>query len=409
MISQEGAIIYHNINVTDSRIFRIKKERKMERKRVSNKIWLASPRIHQEEAEYAKEAFISNWMSTIGENLNQLESGICKYLGCDASVALSSGTAALHLAVKLADVQEGDIVLCSDMTFAATVNPVTYEKGIQVFIDSERETWNMNPEALEVALKKYEGRVKAVIVVNLYGTPSKLEEISMLCEKYGVVMIEDAAESLAATYKGKQTGTFGKYSAISFNGNKIITGTSGGMLLSDDVEAIIHARKWSTQSRDNAPWYQHTELGYNYRMSNVLAGIVRGQLLHLDEHKDAKKAIYKKYKRAFQDLPVKMNPYLECSEPNFWLSCFTISEDLVKSGEVTPEKVRLTLEAYNVESRPIWKPMHMQPYYKDRDFIMINNDNVGEDIFARGLCLPSDINMTEEQQDIVIDIIRSCF
>lgn len=373
------------------------------------KVWLASPYIHENSRTYVKQAFDTNWMSTVGENLDQLEKGICDYVGCKASVALASGTAALHLAVKLAGVKEGDVVLCSDMTFAATVNPVSYEKGLQVFIDSERETWNMDPEALEIALKKYEGRAKAVIVANLYGTPAKLDEIALLCEKYGVVFIEDAAESLAATYKGRETGTFGKYNAISFNGNKIITGTSGGMLLSDWEEDVARARKWSTQSRDTAPWYQHTELGYNYRMSNVLAGIARGQLEHLDEHKEGKKKIYERYKEGLKNLPITMNPYLrDESEPNFWLSCLTINENAFKEG-VTPEKLRVALANYNVESRPIWKPMHMQPIYADRDYITVSDANVGEDIFERGLCLPSDLNMTQEQQDIVIEILQDCF
>lgn len=373
------------------------------------KVWLASPYIHENSRMYVEQAFDTNWMSTIGENLDQLEKGICDYVGCKACVALSSGTAALHLAVKLAGVETGDIVICSDMTFAATVNPVSYEKGIQVFVDSERETWNMDPAALEIALKKYEGKAKAVIVANLYGTPAKLDEIAGLCEKYGVVLIEDAAESLSATYKGKQTGTFGKYNAISFNGNKIITGTSGGMLLSDDEDDIARARKWSTQSRDVAPWYQHTELGYNYRMSNVLAGIARGQLEHLEEHKEGKRKIYERYKEGFKSLPIKMNPYLEDkSDPNFWLSCLTINEEAFQEG-ITPEKLRTTLAEYNAESRPIWKPMHMQPIYADRDYITVSGENVGEDIFARGLCLPSDLNMTEEQQDVVIEIIKGCF
>lgn len=373
------------------------------------KVWLASPYIHENSRMYVEQAFDTNWMSTIGENLDQLEKGICDYVGCKACVALSSGTAALHLAVKLAGVETGDIVICSDMTFAATVNPVSYEKGIQVFVDSERETWNMDPAALEIALKKYEGKTKAVIVANLYGTPAKLDEIARLCEKYSVVLIEDAAESLSATYKGRQTGTFGKYNAISFNGNKIITGTSGGMLLSDNENDIARARKWSTQSRDTAPWYQHTELGYNYRMSNVLAGIARGQLEHLDEHKEGKRKIYERYKEGLRTLPIKMNPYLkEKSDPNFWLSCLTINEEAFKKG-ITPEKLRTTLAGYNVESRPIWKPMHMQPIYADRDYITVSGENVGEDVFARGLCLPSDLNMTEEQQDIVIQIIKGCF
>lgn len=373
------------------------------------KVWLASPYIHENSRMYVEQAFDTNWMSTIGENLDQLEKGICDYVGCKACVALSSGTAALHLAVKLAGVETGDIVICSDMTFAATVNPVSYEKGIQVFVDSERETWNMDPAALEIALKKYEGKAKAVIVANLYGTPAKLDEIAGLCEKYGVVLIEDAAESLSATYKGKQTGTFGKYNAISFNGNKIITGTSGGMLLSDNEDDIARARKWSTQSREAVPWYQHTELGYNYRMSNVLAGIARGQLEHLEEHKEGKRKIYERYKEGFKSLPIKMNPYLEDrSDPNFWLSCLTINEEAFQEG-ITPEKLRTTLAEYNAESRPIWKPMHMQPIYANRDYITVSGENVGEDIFARGLCLPSDLNMTEEQQNVVIEIIKGCF
>lgn len=380
----------------------------MELKRFKERVYLASPYIHEEERVYVKEAFDTNWMSTVGENLIQLEKGICNYIGCKASVALASGTSALHLAVKLAGVEQGDIVLCSDMTFAATVNPVSYEKGVQVFIDSEKDTWNMNPEALKIALKKYQGKIKAVVVVNLYGTPAKLDEIASLCKEYGVVMIEDAAESLSATYKGRQTGTFGKYNVISYNGNKIITGTSGGMLLSDDIEAIEHARKWSTQARDAAPWYQHSELGYNYRMSNLLAGVVRGQLKYLDEHKAAKKRIYEKYREGLKNLPITMNPYLENSEPNFWLSCLTINKEAFNDG-TTPEKIRLELEKYNIESRPIWKPMHMQPVYADRDYIYVNEERVDEDIFTRGICLPSDLNMTEEQQNAVIAVIKSCF
>ena len=375
------------------------------------KVWLSSPYIHEEEHKYVKEAFDSNWMSTVGENLNQLEKCMCDYLGCKGSVALASGTAALHLAIKLAGVCQGDIVLCSDLTFAATVNPVSYEKGIQVFIDSERETWNMCPEALETALQQYRGKVKAVIVANLYGTPAKLDEIAALCERYDAVMIEDAAESLSATYKGKQTGTFGRFNIISFNGNKIITGTSGGMLLSDDEEAISRARFWSTQARDTAPWYQHSELGYNYRMSNLLAGVARGQLVHLDQHKAMKKEIWQRYQEGLKNLPIQMNPFICCSEPNYWLSCITINKEAFGEGRgnTTPEKIGLTLDSYNGESRPIWKPMHMQPLYADRDFITADNDNVGEDIFARGLCLPSDLNMTAEQQEIIIEIIKSCF
>lgn len=377
----------------------------MELKAFSEKLWLASPTMHGEEQQYVQEAFDTNWVSTVGENINQLEQGIREYVGCECSVALSAGTTALHLAVKLAGVRPGDKVFCSDMTFAATVNPVSYEKGCQVFIDSEYDTWNMDPVALEKAFKKYP-EVKVVIVVNLYGTPAKLDEIRTICDNHGAILIEDAAESLGATYKGVQTGTFGTYNAISFNGNKIITTSGGGMLLTDDKEAADKARKWSTQSREPFPWYQHEETGYNYRMSNILAGIGRGQLLHLREHISLKKAIYERYKEGLRDLPVSMNPYLDYTEPNFWLSCMLIEEGC----HVTPEDIRVKLERYNAEGRPIWKPMHMQPIFKNCDFVTAEEGmDVGADIFARGLCLPSDIKMTEEQQNMVIEIIRSCF
>lgn len=370
------------------------------------RIWLSTPTMHGEELQFVHEAFEKNWIAPLGFNVDGFEREMAEYLGIGHAAALTAGTAALHLAMKLAGVGQGDMVLCSDLTFSATVNPVSYEGGIQVLIDSERQTWNMDPEALELALKKYGGRVKAVVVANLYGTPAKLDEICELCKQYGVVLIEDAAESLSATYMGKQTGTFGQYNAISFNGNKIITTSGGGMLLSEDENAIKKARFWSTQSRDPAPWYQHSELGYNYRMSNVVAGIGRGQLLHLEEHREAKKAIYERYRDGLKDLPVSMNPYLDCSKPNFWLSCLLIEEEAVK--RTTPEMLRLALEQENAEARPIWKPMHMQPIFADRDFITAG-DNVGEDIFRRGLCLPSDIKMTPEQQDRVIGIIRRCF
>ena len=377
----------------------------MERKGV----FLSSPTMHGEEQKYVKEAFDTNWVAPLGKNVNEFEKEMAAYVGVKYAAALTAGTAAIHLAVKLAGVKAGNIVLCSDLTFAATVNPVSYENGIQVFIDSERDTWNMDPAALEIALKKYGSRVKAVIVANLYGTPARLDEIVKLCNRYGVILIEDAAESLSATYKGRQTGTFGKYNCISFNGNKIITTSGGGMLLSDEEPAIKKARFWSTQSRDTAPWYQHSEIGYNYRMSNVVAGIGRGQLLHLEEHKARKKEIYERYREGLKNLPVFMNPYLNCSEPNFWLSCMVIDSSLVKSEKVTPEKIRLALEAENIESRPIWKPMHMQPVFADRDFISVDGDDVGRDIFERGICLPSDIKMGVEEQERVIEIIRKCF
>ncbi len=374
---------------------------------MKERIWLSTPTIHGEEQAFVKEAFDTNWVAPLGKNVTEFENEIGKYLGIKGAAAMTAGTHALHMAVKLAGVGDGDVVLCSDLTFAATVNPVTYEGGVPVFVDSERETWNMNPEALEEGIKKYKDRVKAVIVANLYGTPAKLDEIADICNKYGLVLIEDAAESLSATYKGRQTGTFGKYNAISFNGNKIITTSGGGMFLSDDEEAVSKVRFYSTQARDPAPHYQHSEIGYNYRMSNIVAGIGRGQLLHLDEHKQLKKDIYERYSDAFLDVPVRMNPYLECSEPNFWLSCFTINKEAM--DKVTPERIRLALESENIESRPIWKPMHMQPVFKDNDFITVNNDDVGADIFERGLCLPSDIKMTKEQLARVVAIIKELF
>lgn len=374
---------------------------------MSEKIWLSTPTMHGEEQIFIKEAFDTNWVAPLGKNVTEFENEISRYIGCKAAAAMTAGTHALHLAFKMAGVGRGDIVLCSDMTFAATVNPVSYEGGVQVFIDSERDTWNMSPEALKAGLEKYKGRVKAVVVANLYGTPAKLDEIVALCDEYGVIFIEDAAESLSAKYKGRQTGTFGKYNAISFNGNKIITTSGGGMFLSDDEEAVQKVRFYSTQARDPAPWYQHSEIGNNYRMSNIVAGIGRGQLLHIEEHKAKKTEIYKTYKEAFKDLPVEMNPYEECSEPNFWLSCFTINEEAM--DKVNPEMVRVALEKENIESRPIWKPMHMQPVYADNDYITVNGDDVGADIFRRGLCLPSDIKMTKEQQGRVIDIIKELF
>lgn len=397
----------------------------MELKAFEKKVWLASPCMHGEELEYVTEAYKTNWMSTVGENINQVEKITCDHIGCKYAVALSAGTAGLHMAVKLAGVKAGDKVFCTDMTFSATVNPVVYEGGVPIFIDSERETWNIDPIALEKAFSLYPD-VKVVIVANLYGTPAKLDEIRAVCNKYGAVLIEDAAESLGASYKGKQTGTYGTYNVISFNGNKIITGSSGGMLLTDDAEAAAKVRKWSTQSRENAPWYQHEELGYNYRMSNVIAGVVRGQYAHLEEHIARKKAIYMRYLDGFKDLPVTMNPYVEgIMEPNFWLSCLLIDKNAMckqtrtateasyisEAGKSCPTEILEKLAKYNAEGRPIWKPMHMQPIYSQCEFVVSGTGEspVDEDIFERGLCLPSDINMTEEQQDMIIAIVRSCF
>ena len=371
---------------------------------INGKIWLSSPTMHGNEMDYIKQAFDTNWVAPLGENVTGFENEMSDYLGISGALALCSGTAALHLAVKLSGVKKGDIVFCSDMTFSATVNPVVYEGGVPVFIDSERDTWNMDPEALKKAFEKYP-ECKTVVAANLYGTPAKLDEIKDITESHGAVLIEDAAESLSATYKGVQTGAFGKYSAISFNGNKIITTSGGGMLLSDDKKAIDKARFWSTQSREPAAWYEHKEIGYNYRMSNIVAGIGRGQLKYLDEHKAKKREIYMGYKKLLKDLPVSMNPYLDCSEPNFWLSCILIDEDC----GISPLSVMDELNKYKIETRPIWKPMHMQPVFKNNDFISAADKFVDEDVFARGLCLPSDIKMTKDEQQFVADKIISCF
>ncbi len=409
-----------------------------------DKVWLASPTMHGDELKYVTEAYNTNWMSTVGANINEVERMTCEKVGCKYSVALSAGTAALHMAVKLAGVKPGDKVFCSDVTFDATVNPVVYEGGVPVFIDTEYDTWNMDPAALEKAFEIYPD-VKVVVAAHLYGTPGKIDDIKEICEKYGAIIIEDAAESLGATYKGVQTGVFGKYNAISFNGNKIITGSSGGMLLTDDLEAANKVRKWSTQSRENAPWYQHEELGYNYRMSNVIAGVVRGQYPYLEEHIAQKKAIYERYKDGFKDLPVIMNPYDEKnSEPNFWLSCILINAEAMckqvrsetqalyisEPGKTCPTEILEAIAAINAEGRPIWKPMHMQPIYRMNGFVTREGDgraktnayinggamgadgkplDVGMDIFDRGLCLPSDNKMTIEQQDIIIEVVKSCF
>lgn len=370
---------------------------------MAERIYLSTPTMHGEEQAYIQEAFDTNWVAPLGKNVDEFERETAAYVGVRHAAALAAGTAALHLAVKLAGVRRGDRVFCSDLTFSATVNPVSYEGGEQVFIESERETWNMDPRSLERAFEKYPD-CGCVIAANLYGTPAKLDELAEICAAHGAVLIEDAAESLGASLKGRMTGTFGRYNILSFNGNKIITTSGGGMLLSDDEDAVKKARFWATQAREPFPWYEHREIGYNYRMSNIVAGIGRGQLFHLGEHMEAKERIYRNYERGLRNLPVRMNPYLPDSHPNFWLSCMT-----VEAGQkVAPEDIRLALEAENIESRPIWKPMHLQPVFRDRDFIGAG-DGVGEDIFARGLCLPSDIKMTEEQQEKVISVIRGLF
>jgi len=388
-----------------------------------SKVWLSTPTMHGEEIEYITEAYNTNWMSTLGENIDVIEKQLSENIGSKYAVALASGTSALHLALKLAGIKQGEKVFCTDMTFAATVNPIVYEKGEPVFIDSEYETWNMDPAALEKAFEKYPD-VRVVVLVNLYGVPAKLDEIRTICEKHSAILIEDAAESLGATYKMKQTGSFGNYNAISFNGNKIITGSSGGMLLTDDESAAKKARKWSTQSREDAPWYQHEEIGYNYRMSNIIAGVVRGQIPYLEEHIALKKAIYMRYKEGFKGLPVTMNPFIvDIMEPNFWLSCMIINEDAMceqtrtalkatykkEQGKTCPTEILERLAQHNAEGRPIWKPMHMQPIFKNAAFVTAGEKVADEDIFHRGLCLPSDIKMTVEEQDRIIEIIKSCF
>ena len=412
-------------------------EKKQSFEKFESKVWLSSPTMYDDSMKYVMEAYETNWMSTVGKNIDEVEAMVCEKVGCGHSVALSAGTSALHLAVKLAGVKPGQKVFCSDMTFSATVNPITYEGGVPVFIDTEYDTWNMDPVALEKAFELYPD-VRVVVVAHLYGTPGKIDEIKAICEKHGAVIIEDAAESLGATYKGVQTGTFGDYNAISFNGNKIITGTSGGMLLTDDEAAADKARKWSTQARENAPWYQHEEVGYNYRMSNVIAGVVRGQLPHLEDHIAQKKAIYERYRDGFKGLPVSMNPIdFENSEPNYWLSCMILDKDAMckqvrgeqdalyvpEHGKSCPTEILDAIASINAEGRPIWKPMHMQPIYRMNPFVVRDGNgrartnayisgtvtDVGMDIFSRGLCLPSDNKMTAEQQNRIIEVIRACF
>ena len=413
-----------------------------------SKVWLSSPTMHGEEIKYMTEAYETNWMSTVGKNINEVERLVAEYIGVKYAVAVSAGTASLHQTMKLAGIDaygmpevghgalEGKKVFCTDMTFDATVNPVAYEGGIPVFIDTERKSWNMDPEALEKAFEIYPD-VKVVVVAHLYGTPGKVDEINAILKKHNAILIEDAAESMGATYKGVQTGTFGKYNTVSFNGNKIITGSSGGCFLTDDLEAANKVRKWSTQARENAAWYQHEEIGYNYRMSNVIAGVVRGQFPYLDEHIAQKKAIYNRYKEGLKDLPVSMNPIPDCCEPNYWLSCLLIDEEAMckqvrgeqdvcyvkEEGKTCPTEVLEAISSINAEGRPIWKPMHMQPIYRMNPFVTVEGNgrgrtnayikgsgiDVGADIFRRGLCLPSDNKMTEEQQDRIIEIIHRCF
>lgn len=414
-----------------------------------SKVWLSSPTMHGEELKYMAEAFETNWMSTVGANINELERMAADKVGCKYAVALSAGTASLHLAMKLAgerlygqpELGKGALfrhqVFCSDMTFDATVNPVVYEGGIPIFIDTEYDSWNMDPVALEKAFEIYP-EVRLIVTAHLYGTPGKIDEIRVIADKHNVLIVEDAAESLGATYKGKQTGSFGDYSCISFNGNKIITGSSGGMFLTDSKDDADKVRKWSTQSREDASWYQHEELGYNYRMSNVIAGVVRGQFPYLKEHIKQKKEIYERYRDGLKDLPVSMNPIPEECEPNYWLSCLIIDKDAMcqqvreekealyipEHGKSCPTEILEAISSINAEGRPIWKPMHMQPIYRMNGFVTRGGNgrgrsnayikengtvDVGMDIFERGLCLPSDNKMTAEEQNRIIEVIRRCF
>ena len=418
-----------------------------------SKIWLASPTMHGDEQRWVDEAIRTNWVSTVGANINVVEELMAEFTGCKYAVGLSCGTAALHLATKLAGEKlygqakpnagtlQGRKVFCSDTTFDASINPVAYEDGEAVFIDSEYDTWNMSPEALEQAFRLYPD-VKLVVVAHLYGTPAKMSEIKAICDKYGALIVEDAAESLGAKYwlngKWVETGALGSYNCISFSGNKIVTGSAGGMFLTDSKEDADKVRKWSTQSREAAPWYQHEEIGYNYRMSNIIAGVIRGQIPYIHEHIDQKRAIWERYEKGLADLPVRMNPWdREKSIPNFWLSCCIIDEDAMapmvrgeqeylyksESGKSSPHEILEALSAFNAEGRPIWKPMHMQPIYRSNAFVTAEGNgrgrtnayitgtgtDVGADIFRRGLCLPSDNKTTAEQQDIIIDIIHRCF
>lgn len=403
-----------------------------------HRIYLASPTMHGDELKYINEAFATNWVSTVGENINSVEQSFCGLLGKPYTVALSSGTAALHMAIRSCAEQiygrpeagEGALagrkVFCSDLTFAATVNPILYEAGEPVLIDSEPSTWNMDPDALERAFSRYP-ETKLVVVVHLYGTPAQIDRILEICHAHQALLVEDAAEALGATYRGKPLGSYGDIGVISFNGNKIITGSCGGLIVTDDEKAMQRIRKWSTQSREPVSWYQHTELGFNYRMSNLVAGVIRGQLPHLQEHVEKKIQIYNYYRDHLKDLPLTMNPFpKDCSVPNHWLSCAVIhpkamckqvrTEDSVsfvhEAGKSCPTEILDRLAALNIEGRPVWKPMHMQPFFKKYAFVNADGDprtDFGADAFARGFCLPSDIKMQTDEMDVIIDVIHQCF
>ena len=414
----------------------------------AEKAFLATPTMHGEELKYIQLAYDTNWMSTVGQNINEVERIAAEKAEVKYAVGLACCTAALHLCVKLAGEKlygrpaishgalEGRRVFCSDMTFDATLNPVVYEGGIPVFIDTEADSWNMDPVALEKAFAMYP-EVKLVVMAHLYGFPAKVDIIKRICEAHGALLIEDAAEAMGATVNGKQCGSFGDYAAVSYNGNKIITGSAGGCLLTNSLEDANRARKWATQAREAAAWYQHEEVGYNYRMSNVVAGVVRGQYPYLEEHIAQKKAVYERYREGFRDLPVQMNPIVDGTVPNYWLSALIIDEEAMcpqmrgerealyrpEAGKSCPTEILETLTKFNAEGRPIWKPMHMQPMYRMHECIGRNGSircrtnayidgeavDVGADIFQRGLCLPSDNKLTVEQVDQIIEIVRACF
>ncbi len=365
------------------------------------KIYLASPHMSEEgfEQAYVKEAFDTNWISPLGANIDGFELELSKKVGSTYAAALSSGTAAIHLALKAAGVGKDDVVLCQSLTFSATANPITYEGAKPVFIDSDYKTWNMCPIALEEALNKYKGKVKAVMVVHLYGLPADMDKITKLCEEHKLTLIEDAAESLGAYYNNKHTGTFGKFGIFSFNGNKIITSSGGGMLVSDDKEKIDKVKFWATQSRDNAIHYQHSEIGYNYRMSNIVAGIGRGQLKVLDKRVEKKKYIFEFYKENLKNIDgIDFMPVNDFAKPNYWLSVITLN------GKIKPMDIINALQKENIESRPVWKPMHLQPVFKDYDYV---GKNVSENLFKTGVCLPSDTKMTDADLQRVCDTILS--
>lgn len=393
----------------------------MNQRAFDKRVYLASPTMHGDELKYMEEAYTTNWMSTIGRNIDVIEEELAQMLQQNNSVALCSGTSALHLALKAADIHEGDLVACSDLTFAASANPILYEKAIPVFIDSEQETWNMDPKALEKAFTLYPD-IKAVVAVSLYGVPAKMDEIREICKEHNAVLIEDAAEALGSYYGGKPVGSFGDINCISFNGNKIITGSSGGMLLTHDPVIAAQVKKWSTQSRENAPWYQHEQIGYNYRMSNVIAGVVRGQLPYLNEHIQQKKEVFDRYKKGFADLPISMNYESDDQTSNYWLSCMIIDKEAMASqirsdcqasflrekGKTTPTEILQVISELNAEGRPLWKPMHLQPIFRNYPYIYLS-ESVSEDLFERGLCLPSDNKMTAEVQQVIIEEVRRCF